>query len=64
MVKNMNKKHCFNAEALAYIKGKVKADSEEEAKRKVRYGEYDLLSTQLSGMCSDVEITKIEDERR
>lgn len=54
----------FNAEALAYIKGKVKADSEEEAKRKVRYGEYDLLSTQLSGMCSDVEITKIEDERR
>lgn len=54
----------FNAEALAYIKGKVKADSEEEAKRKVRYGEYDLLSTQFSGMCSDVEITKIEDERR
>ena len=47
----------FNAETLAYIK----ADSEEEAKRKVRYGEYDLLSTQLSGMCSDVEITKIED---
>lgn len=51
----------FNAETLAYIKGKVKADSKEEAKRKVRYGEYDLLSTQLSGMCSDVEITKRED---
>lgn len=51
----------FNAETLAYIKGKVKADSKEEAKRKVIYGEYDLLSTQLSGMCSDVKITKIED---
>lgn len=25
----------FNAETLAYIKGKVKADSKEEAKRKV-----------------------------
>lgn len=51
----------FNAEAIAYIKGKVKADSEDEAKRKVIYGEYDLISTQLSGMCSDVKITKIED---
>lgn len=51
----------FNAEATAYIKGKVNADSKSEAKQKVRYGEYDLLSTQLSGMCSDVEITKKED---
>ncbi len=51
----------FNAETLAYIKGKVKADSKEEAKRKVRYGEYDLLSNQISGMCSNVEITKVED---
>ena len=41
--------------------GVIEVMVENKAKRKVIYGEYDLLSTQLSGMCSDVEITKIED---
>lgn len=51
----------IDAETNAYVKGKVEANSREEAIRKARYGDYQLLSIDPSSMCSRVSVYKIED---